>query len=69
MEYKNSTEDRRGREGKLKGKKPGKEKHHERLITIGNKQLLEGRWVGGRGNWVMGVKEARDVMSMDVICS
>ena len=36
MEY-NSTEDHRGREGKLNGKSSDKEKNHERLLTIGHK--------------------------------
>lgn len=32
----NSTEDPRGREGKLKGKKSEKETNHERPLTLGN---------------------------------
>ena len=28
---------------------------HERLLTLGNEQgVVEGRWVGGWGDWVMG---------------
>ena len=54
----NSTEDHRGREGKLNGKSSERDKNHERLLTIGkNLGLLEGRWVGGWDNWVMGIKE------------
>ena len=33
----NSTEDHRGREGKLNGKKSERETNDERLLTIGNK--------------------------------
>lgn len=30
----------------------------ERLLTLGNKlRVLEGRWMGGRGNWGLGIKE------------
>ena len=47
----NSTEDHRGREGKLNGKKSEKETNHERLSTIGNKRLLEG------GGWQDGVTQ------------
>ena len=40
-----STEDIRGREGKLKGEKSERETNHERLWTLGNKLRI----VGGRG--------------------
>ena len=38
----NSTEDHRGREGKLSGKSSEREKNHERLLTIGNKLRVSG---------------------------
>ena len=38
----NSTEDHRGRKGKLNGKKPEKETNHERLLTLGNKLSIGG---------------------------
>ena len=38
----NSTEDHRGREGKLKGEKSGREKNHERLWTLGTKLRVSG---------------------------
>ena len=54
----NSTEDHRGREGKLKGKKSERETNHERLWIPGNKlRVSEGRGVGGWGNWVMDIKK------------
>ena len=56
MNIGNSTDDHRGREGKLNRKSSESEKNHEILLTIGNK-LMEKRWVGGWGNWVMSIKE------------
>ena len=54
----NSTEDHRGREGKLNGKSSEREKNHESLLTIGNKLRIAGGVVGGgMGNWVIGIKE------------
>ena len=54
----NCTEDHRGREGKLNGKKSERETNHERLWTLGNKlRVTEGSRVGVLGNWVMGIKE------------
>ena len=48
----NSTEDHRGREGKLNGKKSERETNHKRLLTPGNKlRVAEGRRMGGWGNW------------------
>lgn len=52
-----SAEGHRGREGKLNGKSLEMEKNHERLLTIGNREWLEGKWVEGYGNWVMDIKE------------
>ena len=58
-EYKNiSTEDHRGREGKLNGKSPERETNYERFLTTGNKlRVVVG--VMGRewDNWVMGTKD------------
>ena len=61
----NSTGDHRAREGKLNGRKSEWETNHERLLTLGKKlRVVAGVEVGGgRGNWMMGIKEARDVMS------
>jgi len=43
----NSTEDHRGREGKLKGEKSKRETNHERLWTPGNNlRVSEGMGVG-----------------------
>ena len=42
----NSTEDHRGREGKLNGKKSETETNHERLLTPGNKLRVVEREVG-----------------------
>ena len=42
----NSTEDHRGREGKLKGEISEREMNHERLWTPGNKQRFGGEGVG-----------------------
>ena len=43
----NSTEDHRGREGKLNGKKSERETNHERLWTLGTKlRVTEGRGWG-----------------------
>ena len=43
----NSTEDHRGREGKLNGKKSEGEINHERLWTLGTKlRVTEGRGWG-----------------------
>ena len=34
-----------------------RETEHERLLTLGNKQrVVEGRWVGGWIDWVMGTE-------------
>ena len=38
----NSAEDSQGREGKLNGKKPEREKNHETLSTVGNKLWTAG---------------------------
>ena len=44
--------------GKLRGEKLERKTTHERLLTLGNKKgLQKGRWVGGWGNRVMGIKE------------
>ena len=43
----NSTEDHRGREGKLNGKKSERETNHERLWTPGNELRVTERGVGG----------------------
>ena len=43
----NRAEDHWGREGKLNGKSPEREKNHERLLTIGNKLRVAGGKVGG----------------------
>ena len=54
----NSTEDHRGREEKLNGKKLERERNDERLWTLGTKlRVTEGRGVRGWGNWVMGIKK------------
>ena len=45
----NSTEDHRGREGKLNGKKSERETNHERLSPPGNKQALVSEWGCGTG--------------------
>ena len=47
MACKNSTEDHRGRGGKLNGKKSERETNHERLLTAGNKLRVVDREVGG----------------------
>ena len=41
-----NTEDHRGREGKLNGKKSEREKNHERLWTLRNKLRVSGWGVG-----------------------
>ena len=60
----NSIEDHMIRGRKLNGKSLGREKNHERLLTIGNKLRVEGgRWVG---NGVIGwwpLKKACYLMS------
>ena len=43
----NSTQDHRGREGKLNVKSSEREKNHERLLTLGNKLRVAGGEVGG----------------------
>ena len=43
----NNTEDHRGREGKLNGKKSERMTNHERLLTKGNKLRVAGGVVGG----------------------
>jgi len=46
----NSTENHRGREGKLNGKKSEKEINHERLWTLGSKlRVTEWRAIGATG--------------------
>ena len=45
---KNSAEDHRGRGGKLNGKKSERETNRERLSTLGNKQRVLEREMGGR---------------------
>ena len=62
----NSTEDHRGREGKLKGEKSEQETNHERLWTLGNK--LEG-FRRGRGIMVMGIKEGTCCDEHWVLCA
>ena len=44
----NSKADHKRREGKLNGQSSEREKNHEKLLTIGNKQIAEGE-VGGHG--------------------
>jgi len=44
---KNSTEDHKGREGKLNEKSSERETNHESLLTIGNKLRVSGGEVGG----------------------
>ena len=47
----NRTEDHRGREGKLNGKKSEEEISHERLWTLGTKlRVTEGREKGYQGD-------------------
>ena len=43
----NRAEDHWGREGKLNGKSPEREKNHERLLTIGHKLRVAGGGVDG----------------------
>ena len=44
----NKTEDHRGKEGKLNGKKSERETNHERLWTPGNKlRVSDGKGLGG----------------------
>ena len=43
----NSTEDPRGRQGKLNGKSSEREKSHERLLALRNKLRVVEREVGG----------------------
>ena len=45
------------RRGELSEEKLKRKTNHERLLTLGNKELWKGRWVGGWGSWVMGIKE------------
>ena len=46
----NSTEDHRGREGKLNGKKSERETNHDRILTLGNKlRVAEGEVGDGDG--------------------
>ena len=40
----------KGKEEKLSGEKSERETNYERLLTLGNRGLLEGRRHGGRGN-------------------
>ena len=44
----NSTDDHRGKEGKLNGKKSERETNHERLLNIGNKLRVAGGEVRGK---------------------
>ena len=53
----NSTEDHRGREGKLKGEKSEMETNHERLWALGNKQGFRRKRGGEWAYQVMGIKE------------
>lgn len=47
-----------GRAGKLNGKKSEREINHEKLWTLGNNlKVAEVRWVGGWGNWMMGIED------------
>lgn len=51
-----------GRKGEPNGKKSKRKTKCERFLTLRNKpRVVGGRCVGGWGNWVMGVKGARDV--------
>ena len=54
----NRAEDHRGREEKLNGKSSERKRNHERLLTLGNKQVAGREEVGGSigssGGWVMG---------------
>ena len=43
----NSTEDHRGREGKLNGKSSEREKNRERTLTTGNKLRVAGGEASG----------------------
>ena len=47
----------KGKWGKLSGKKLERKTNHERLLTLGNKELQKGKKVKGWGNGVMGTKE------------
>ena len=50
LNIRNSTEDHRGREGNLKGKKSEMETNHRRFWTLGEKMsVTEGRAGGGMG--------------------
>ena len=40
-----------------------RETNHERFLTLENKGLWKGRWVGGWGSWVTGTEGAVDGMS------
>ena len=65
----NSTEDHRGREEKLKGRKSGRKTNHERLWTPGNKlRASKGRGLGGWVSPVMGIKEGMYCMEHWVWC-
>ena len=45
-------------EGKLNGMTSDRKTNQEKLLTIGNKlRVMEGRWVEGWGDRVMGIKE------------
>ena len=46
LNIKNSTKDRRGREGKLYGRKSERETNYVRLLTLGNKLKVAGGDVG-----------------------
>lgn len=53
-----STEDRRGREGKLSGKKSETETKHETLLSLGSTlRAAGGQGLGGWGDWGMGIEE------------
>ena len=45
----NSTEDHRGRERKLNGKKSERETSHKKLWTLGNKMRVTEGWGGRMG--------------------
>ena len=52
------------REGrKLSGEKLKRKTSHERLLTLGNKELQKGGWVGDRLSGWQALKRAHDEMS------
>ena len=46
--------------GEMSGEKLERNTNRERFLTLGNKGLQKGRWVGGWGNWVMALRRAHD---------